>query len=177
MGRSSVKCNNANNRDHSIELCIIAVNDKGDSIGCVVGKIDNEEGEDENGAAADDDNGGGGLEQQVPQQQQSSLPRNGGGSDGGGGAAAVYSDDVRVGYIGMLAVMDTYRRRGIGKALVQRILQRFQHKGCISAVLECERSNVQAQQLYQDIFGFVREELLVRYYINTCDAYRLRLWF
>ena len=40
-----------------------------------------------------------------------------------------------------------------------------------------EVSNVTAQKLYQNHFGFIREELLVRYYLNCGDAYRLRLWF
>ena len=42
---------------------------------------------------------------------------------------------------------------------------------------DTEVSNVTAQRLYQDSFGFIREELLVRYYLNFGDAYRLRLWF
>lgn len=125
------------------ELCIIAVNEKGESIGCVVGKIDND-GDDES-------------------MQQQSEGTN--------------AEDLRVGYIGMLAVMDTYRRRGIGKALVHRILERMKQDNCNSVTLETEVSNVQAQRLYQDSFGFVREELLVRYYLNWNDAYRLRLWF
>jgi peptide alpha-N-acetyltransferase len=76
----------------------------------------------------------------------------------------------------MLAVKDSHRRRGIGKALVRRVLQRMKERGCSSATLETEVSNVKALKLYQN-FGFVREELLVRYYLNNGDAYRLRLWF
>ena len=39
-----------------------------------------------------------------------------------------------------------------------------------------EVTNTTAQKLYQETFGFVRQELLVRYYLNWNDAYRLRLW-
>lgn len=81
------------------------------------------------------------------------------------------------GYIGMLAVSKDYRRRGIGKALVQRVVHRMKKMGCRSVTLETEVSNVTAQRLYQDSFGFIREEKLVRYYLNFGDAYRLRLWF
>lgn len=82
-----------------------------------------------------------------------------------------------VGYIGMLTVSKSFRRRGIGKELVRRILRRMRDFGCSSATLETEVTNTSAQRLYQDWFGFVREELLVRYYLNWNDAYRLRLWF
>jgi len=84
---------------------------------------------------------------------------------------------VQTGYIGMLAVSKSHRRKGIGKDLVRRVLQRMKNRGCDSVTLETEVSNVTAQKLYQNHFGFIREELLVRYYLNCGDAYRLRLWF
>lgn len=84
---------------------------------------------------------------------------------------------IETGYVGMLAVNEKFRRKGIGKELVRRVLQRMKARGCHSAMLETEVTNATAQRLYQDIFGFVREELLVRYYLNWNDAYRLRLWF
>ena len=80
------------------------------------------------------------------------------------------------GYIGMLAVMASHRRLGIGASLVHQVLTRMKRMGCVSVTLETEVSNAAAQRLYQDAFGFIREELLVRYYLNWGDAYRLRLW-
>ena len=84
---------------------------------------------------------------------------------------------AQTGYIGMLAVQSSYRRQGIAKTLVRQVLRRMKEMGCTSVTLETESSNSSAQRLYQDWFGFVREELLVRYYLNFNDAFRLRLWF
>lgn len=83
----------------------------------------------------------------------------------------------KTGYIGMLAVDKAYRRLGIGTSLVSEVLRRMKSQGCESVILETEVSNKAAQRLYQETFGFIREELLVRYYLNWGDAYRLRLWF
>ena len=85
--------------------------------------------------------------------------------------------ELQTGYIGMLAVQSSHRRLGIGRLLVKKILKRMKESECISVTLETEVSNKAAQRLYQDTFGFLREELLVRYYLNWGDAYRLRLWF
>jgi ribosomal protein S18 acetylase RimI-like enzyme len=93
-----------------------------------------------------------------------------------GGESAVPSVE-KTGYIGMLAVVASHRRMGIGTSLVTQVLRRMRNEGCSSVTLETEVSNGAAQRLYQDEFGFIREELLVRYYLNWGDAYRLRLWF
>lgn len=81
------------------------------------------------------------------------------------------------GYMAMLAVDETYRRSGIGTELVRRAVRRMRKRGCSSVTLETEVSNKAAMRLYEDRLGFIREELLVRYYLNWGDAYRLRLWF
>lgn len=141
------------------ELCILAVPRNSDEpIGCVVGKIDQEE---------------------IVGTQGYVNDGNGGASEGAGngiGGQMETTIKVPTGYIGMLAVQSKYRRKGIGKALVRQVLKRMKDMDCTSVTLETEVSNVSAQRLYQNSFGFIREELLVRYYLNWGDAYRLRLW-
>jgi ribosomal protein S18 acetylase RimI-like enzyme len=43
---------------------------------------------------------------------------------------------VQTGYIGMLAVQSSYRRTGIGKALVRKVLERMKSMKCQSVTLE-----------------------------------------
>jgi N-alpha-acetyltransferase 30 len=172
------------------DLCILAVDAasttttrRGDDVcGCVVGKIDIENNNNNNSAVEqvmvqDDDVVIVGDSSRPPLSQVEQMPH----MDNHNAAAAVVQQQQQqrpqtTGYIGMLAVSKSHRRKGIGKALVKQVLQRMKDKGCTSVTLETEVSNVTAQQLYQN-FGFVREELLVRYYLNNGDAYRLRLWF
>jgi peptide alpha-N-acetyltransferase len=146
------------------DLCILAVDSNTKEVcGCVVGKIDIENIHNnqqqhhhhhESDAAVP-------PETVVPESNNHELSIN---------------NSIQTGYIGMLAVRDSHRRKGIGKSLVRQVLKRMKDRGCSSATLETEVSNVTAQKLYQN-FGFIREELLVRYYLNNGDAYRLRLWF
>ncbi|KAL3896436.1 MAG: hypothetical protein SGARI_007171 [Bacillariaceae sp.] len=140
------------------DLCILAVDKQsGDVCGCVVGKIDLENSAN-NGMPFSDgiDPSAASVDAAVADTHNMMSAQN--------------PEPTQTGYIGMLAVSKSYRRHGIGKAL------RMKDRGCISATLETEVSNVTAQKLYQN-FGFIREEFLVRYYLNNGDAYRLRLWF
>lgn len=147
------------------DLCILAVDElSGEVCGCVVGKIDvekyNNKSSFDNIAADDGDR-----------------------EDDEGSIATITkkiiqpSSILQTGYIGMLAVRKSYRGKGIGKDLVQHVLTRMKRRQCASVTLETEVSNVTAQRLYQNHFGFIREELLVRYYLTGADAYRLRLLF
>lgn len=86
-------------------------------------------------------------------------------------------DIMYSGYIGMLAVQKEHRRFGLGTALIHRAISRMKELGCESIKLETEASNSKAMSLYENRFGFIREELLKKYYLNWGDAYRLRLWF
>lgn len=49
-----------------------------------------------------------------------------------------------------------------------------EHK-CEEAVLETELSNTGALGLYQNL-GFIKDKLLIKYYLNGGDAWRLKLW-
>jgi peptide alpha-N-acetyltransferase len=79
------------------------------------------------------------------------------------------------GYIGMLAVDGSCRKRGIGSTLVKMVVERMKADGADEVVLETELTNSGALRLYQNL-GFVREKRLLRYYLNGVDAFRLKLW-
>ncbi|TMW59667.1 hypothetical protein Poli38472_004736 [Pythium oligandrum] len=79
------------------------------------------------------------------------------------------------GYIAMLAVDKTCRKQGIGSQLVRKAIDLMIAKGCHEVMLETEIANKGAIRLYENL-GFVRDERLVRYYLNNGDAFRLKLW-
>ena len=133
-------------------------------IGCVVCKIDPEE----EGMDTDEDQ----------------IEVVGGGEAEGGGDGeennSEHSNETKprlCGYMAMLAVDTSYRRSGIGSALVKRVVRRMRKIGCSSVTLETEVSNKAAMRLYEERLGFVREEFFARYYLNWGDAYRLKLYF
>jgi ribosomal-protein-alanine N-acetyltransferase len=73
-----------------------------------------------------------------------------------------------------LGVMLAARRRGIGTALVRRMLEDFQRRGVVSVFLEVRESNLPAQQLYES-FGFTAVGRRARYYQRPMeDAVVLR---
>ena len=80
------------------------------------------------------------------------------------------------GYIAMLAVHHSMRKRGMGRELVKLAVRAMREDGCDEAVLETEVTNTGALRLYEGL-GFVRDKRLHRYYLNGNDAYRLKLWF
>lgn len=93
-----------------------------------------------------------------------------------GGATTKDKHLDKVGYLGMLAVDKSFRGIGIGTSLSIQALDRMRCLGCNSVVLETEACNKGAMRLYERL-GFIREELLEKYYLNWGDAFRLRLWF
>jgi peptide alpha-N-acetyltransferase len=80
------------------------------------------------------------------------------------------------GYVAMLSVDPAYRRRGIARDLVLQSLRVMKEAGCHMATLETEAVNVTATSLYTQL-GFQKDKLLLRYYLNGGDAWRLKLMF
>ena len=80
------------------------------------------------------------------------------------------------GYIAMLAVSASCRKRGIGSTLVRMCVQRMRELGCDEAMLETEVTNRSSLSLYHRL-GFCRDERMQKYYLNGVDAFRLKRWF
>jgi peptide alpha-N-acetyltransferase len=78
------------------------------------------------------------------------------------------------GYVGMLAVKQSHRGRGIAKKLITMAVEALKAKNADEIVLETEVSNSVAMRLYENM-GFVRSKRLNRYYLNASDAFRLIL--
>ena len=87
------------------------------------------------------------------------------------------------GYIGVIydewdgeilnvAVRETERKKGYGKALMQTALDFLTEKGKENVFLEVRRGNVVAQNLYFSL-GFVKIGERKKYYENTEDAFVL----
>jgi len=78
-------------------------------------------------------------------------------------------------HIANLAVAPKYRRRGLGRRLLQHVLARALEKGMKSATLEVRSGNQPAQALYAS-FGFEIAGRRKRYYSNNHeDAYLMQL--
>lgn len=69
------------------------------------------------------------------------------------------------GYIAMLAVHHSMRKRGMGSRLVSLAVSAMRGGGCDEAVLETEVTNIGALRLYEGL-GFVRDKRLHKYYLN-----------
>lgn len=79
------------------------------------------------------------------------------------------------GYIAMLAVDTTYRKKRIGSTLVRKAITQMIEDGADEVVLECEETNKAALSLYHSL-GFIRDKRLHKYYLSGSDAFRLKLW-
>ena len=80
------------------------------------------------------------------------------------------------GYIAMLAVEEEYRKKGLGKKMVELLIDIFKDTYNVNEIsIETEFDNYAALGLYES-FGFVRTKMYINYYFNANNAYKLKLF-
>lgn len=81
---------------------------------------------------------------------------------------------VKKGHMVSVAVLDKYRRRGIGKALVEESIRGVRYRGCDEFYLEVRCSNTAAVRLYEQL-GFEIRQQLGSYYKDGENAYLMSI--
>ncbi|MCY4491971.1 MAG: N-acetyltransferase [Thaumarchaeota archaeon] len=81
---------------------------------------------------------------------------------------------VKKGHVVSVAVLDEYRRKGIGKALVEESVNGIRIRKCDEFYLEVRCSNNDAVRLYEKL-GFVIRQQLHSYYRDGEDAYLMAI--
>ena len=81
---------------------------------------------------------------------------------------------VKKGHVVSVAVLDEYRRKGIGKALVEEAINGVMIKKCDELYLEVRCSNNEAVKLYERM-GFIIKQRLKTYYRDGEDAYLMAI--
>ncbi len=77
-------------------------------------------------------------------------------------------------HITNIAVRPGHQRQGLGRELMQRLLERAAQVGCRRATLEVRQGNAPAIALYQEL-GFKPVALRPRYYLDTQED-ALLMW-
>ena len=83
---------------------------------------------------------------------------------------------VKKGHVVSVAVLDEFRRRGIGKGLVEEAINGVKSKKCDELYLEVRCSNNDAVKLYENM-GFIIKQRLKSYYRDGEDAYLMAIEF
>ena len=81
---------------------------------------------------------------------------------------------VKKGHVVSIAVLDEYRKKGIGKALVEESVIGIQARNCDEFYLEVRCSNTDAVRLYEKL-GFVIRQELSAYYRDGESAYLMAI--
>ena len=80
------------------------------------------------------------------------------------------------GYIAMLAVEEEYRKRGLGRKMVELLMDTFKKSYRVNEIsIETEVDNFPALGLYESL-GFIRTKMYINYYFNANNAYKLKLF-
>ncbi len=81
---------------------------------------------------------------------------------------------VKKGHMVSVAVDDKYRKRGIGKVLVEESVNGVKSRGCDEFYLEVRCSNTDAIRLYEGL-GFVIRQRINTYYRDGEDGYLMSI--
>ena len=81
---------------------------------------------------------------------------------------------VKKGHVVSVAVLDEFRKKGIGKALVEESINGVRMRNCDEFYLEVRCSNNEAVRLYERL-GFVIRQQLNSYYRDGEDAYMMAI--
>ena len=81
---------------------------------------------------------------------------------------------VKKGHVVSIAVLDEYRKKGIGNALVEESVNGIKLRKCDEFYLEVRCSNNDAVRLYEKL-GFVIRQQLNAYYRNGEDAFLMAI--
>ncbi len=83
----------------------------------------------------------------------------------------IFSAPTRVGHLISIAVLEEYRGRGIGSALLQHTIDAMRNVYKVASIyLEVRVSNIGAIRLYEK-FGFKKARIVREYYRDGEDAY------
>lgn len=83
---------------------------------------------------------------------------------------------VKKGHVVSVAVLNEFRRKGIGKGIVEEAINGVKSKKCDELYLEVRCSNTDAVRLYENM-GFVINQKLKAYYRDGEDAYMMAIEF
>ena len=83
---------------------------------------------------------------------------------------------VKKGHLVSVAVLEEFRNKGIGSALVEESIKGIQNKQCDEFYLEVRCSNNEAVKLYERL-GFSIKQRLRAYYRDGEDAYMMAIEF
>lgn len=81
---------------------------------------------------------------------------------------------VKKGHVVSIAVLEEFRKKGIGQALVEESIKGVKIKKCDEFYLEVRCSNTEAVRLYEKL-GFVIKQQLNAYYRDGEDAFLMAI--
>lgn len=82
--------------------------------------------------------------------------------------------DGKFAHLISIAVLREHRRKGVGRALLQHLVEYLVRRGVEELWLEVKTGNKEAIELYEK-FGFARMMILENYYSDGAPALRMRL--